>query len=185
MSVEASARVVGSLPHDLRLSPLVPHRDERGTFVELFREEWETGVHPVQWNAVDSEQGVLRGVHVHPRHDDYLTVVRGSATVGLRDLREGSPTEGAAACVELSAEDPAAISIPHGVAHGFHFTAPSTHIYAVSSYWDPADELGCRWDDPGLGIPWPQRQARISQRDADLPSLGVLLGELRAAWRDG
>ena len=80
MSVEASARVAGSLPHDVRLSPLVPHRDERGTFVELFREEWETGVHPVQWNAVDSEQG--------------------------------APTAGAAACVELSAEDPTAISIP-------------------------------------------------------------------------
>ena len=97
MSVEASARVTGSLPHDVRLSPLVPHRDERGSFVELFREEWETDVHPVQWNAVDSEQGVLRGVHVHPRHDDYLTVVRGSATVGLRDLRDDSPTAGAAA----------------------------------------------------------------------------------------
>jgi dTDP-4-dehydrorhamnose 3,5-epimerase len=185
VSVEASARVAGSLPHDVRLSPLVPHRDERGTFVELFREEWETGVHPVQWNAVDSEQGVLRGVHVHLRHDDYLAVIRGSATVGLRDLRDDSPTAGAAACVELGAEDPTAISIPHGVAHGFHFTLPSTHIYAVSSYWDPADELGCRWDDPGLGIPWPQRQARISQRDADLPPLEVLLGELRSAWADG
>jgi dTDP-4-dehydrorhamnose 3,5-epimerase len=185
VSVEASARVAGSLPHDVRLSPLVPHRDERGTFVELFREEWETGVHPVQWNAVDSEQGVLRGVHVHPRHDDYLTVVRGSATVGLRDLRDDSPTSGAAACVELVAEDPTAIAIPHGVAHGFYFSRPSTHIYAVSSYWDPADELGCRWDDPGLEIPWPQRQARISQRDAGLPSLAILLGELRSAWEDG
>jgi dTDP-4-dehydrorhamnose 3,5-epimerase len=182
LNAPASIPVVGSLPHDLRLSPLVPHRDERGTFLELFREEWQPGVHPVQWNAVDSEAGVLRGVHVHPRHDDYLTVIRGSATVGVRDLREGSPTEGAAACVELSAEQPTAISIPHGVAHGFYFNRPSTHIYAVSSYWDPTDELGCRWCDPGLGIPWPQREARISPRDEALPSLEVLLGELRSAW---
>ncbi|HEX7058284.1 MAG TPA: dTDP-4-dehydrorhamnose 3,5-epimerase [Solirubrobacterales bacterium] len=174
--------VSGVLPHDLRLSPLVPHRDDRGTFLELYREEWQTGVDPVQWNAVDTETGVLRGVHVHPRHDDYLTIVRGRATVGVRDLREGSPSEGAAACVELSGERPTAISIPHGVAHGFFFHQPSTHIYAVSHYWDPADELGCRWDDRNLEIPWPQHEAQISQRDAALPSLDVLLDQLRSVW---
>ena len=175
--------MVGSLPHGLLLSPLEPHRDDRGTFLELYREEWSTNVDPIQWNAVHSNAGVLRGVHVHPRHDDYLTIVRGRATVGLRDLRDGSPTEDASACVELSEERPTAISIPHGVAHGFYFQEPSTHIYSVSHYWDMADELGCRWDDPGLEIPWPQREAQISPRDAALPSLDVLLGELRSAWQ--
>lgn len=183
MSAIDATTAVGSVPHDVRLSPLEPHRDDRGTFTELYREEWGTGVDPVQWNAVHTEAGVLRGVHVHPRHDDYLTVVRGRATVGLRDLREGSPSEGAAACVELCAERPTAISIPHGVAHGFYFHEPSTHIYAVSHYWDMADELGCRWDDPQLGMPWPQREARISPRDEALPPLESLLGELRAAQR--
>jgi dTDP-4-dehydrorhamnose 3,5-epimerase len=183
LSAPDTSTAVGLLPHDLRLAPLEPHRDDRGTFTELYREEWGTGVDPVQWNAVHTEPGVLRGVHVHPRHDDYLTVVRGRATIGLRDLREGSPSEGAAACIELTAERPTAISIPHGVAHGFYFHEPSTHIYAVSHYWDMADELGCRWDDPGLGMPWPQQGARISPRDEALPSLEILLGQLRAAWR--
>ena len=182
MSAADAAVTVGSLPHGLRLSPLEPHRDDRGTFLELYREEWDTGVDPIQWNAVHSEAGVLRGVHVHPRHDDYLTVVRGRATVGVQDLRQDSPTEGAAACVELSGEQPAAISIPHGVAHGFYFNEPSTHIYAVSRYWDTTDELGCRWDDPSLEIPWPQREARISPRDEVLPPLSTLLAELSAAW---
>lgn len=180
MSAAGAGATSGSLPHDLRLTPLEPHGDDRGTFTELYREQWETGVAPVQWNVVDSEAGVLRGVHVHPRHDDYLTVIRGRATVGLRDLRPGSPTEGVAACVELDGARPTAISIPHGVAHGFYFHQPSTHVYAVSHYWDPADELGCRWDDPGLEIPWPQRSAHISPRDEQLPSLAKLLGELRA-----
>jgi dTDP-4-dehydrorhamnose 3,5-epimerase len=182
VSIPALAPVVGSLPHDLRLLPLVPHRDERGTFLELYRKEWQPGVDSVQWNAVETERGVLRGVHVHPRHDDYLTVIRGCATVGVRDLREGSPTEGAAACVELSAEHPTAVSIPHGVAHGFYFHKPSTHIYAVSHYWDLTDELGCRWDDPALEIPWLQQEAQISPRDTALPSLDVLLGELKSVW---
>ena len=181
MRAAAPVAVVGALPHDVLLTPLGPHRDDRGTFTELFREAWPTGVRPVQWNAVDSEAGVLRGVHVHPRHDDYLTVIRGAVEVGLRDLRAGSPSAGAAACVALTAERPAAISIPHGVAHGFYFPRASTHVYAVSHYWDPADELGCRWDDPALGIPWPQGEARISERDAALPPLAELLTELRAA----
>ena len=41
------------------------------------------------------------------------------------------------------------------------------------------------WDDPGLEIPWPRREAQISPRDAALPTLEVLLGELRSAWEDG
>lgn len=183
MSAGRAAATIGSLPGDVRVAPLEPHRDERGAFVELYREEWPTGVSPIQWNAVHSEAGVLRGVHVHLRHDDYLTLLRGRATIGLRDLRDSSPTVGAAACVELDAERPAAISIPHGVAHGFFFHESSTHVYSVSHYWDPADELGCRWDDPALEIPWPQREARVSARDASLPSLDALLAELRAAWK--
>jgi dTDP-4-dehydrorhamnose 3,5-epimerase len=179
------SEVEGRLPDGLLVRPLQPHEDDRGTFVELHRREWSTGVEPVQWNAVHNQPGVLRGVHVHPRHDDYLTVVRGRALVGVRDLRPGSPTAGAAACIELSAERPRAVTIPHGVAHGFWFPEASTHIYAVSHYWDLADELGCRWDDRALEIPWPQRQAHISPRDEALPSLETLLGELRAVWREG
>jgi dTDP-4-dehydrorhamnose 3,5-epimerase len=175
--------VVGSLPAGLLLRPLEPHGDDRGTFIEVYRHEWETAVHPVQWNVAHSEAGVLRGVHVHPRHDDYLTVVRGRAIIGVRDLRDESETAGAAACIELCAEQPSAITIPHGVAHGFYFAEPSTHVYAVSHYWDMVDELGCRWDDPALAIPWPQEEAHISPRDEALPPLEALRGELREAWR--
>jgi dTDP-4-dehydrorhamnose 3,5-epimerase len=183
VKVALPSEIVGTLPEGLLVRQLEPHGDDRGTFVELHRQEWDTQIAPIQWNAVHSEPGVLRGVHVHPCHDDYLTVVRGRAIVGLRDLRDRSPSAGAAACIELSAERPAALTIPHGVAHGFYFPEASIHVYAVSHYWDQADELGCRWDDPALEIPWPQREARISTRDESLPPLAILLDELRAAWQ--
>lgn len=166
------------LPAGVRLRPLTTHRDPRGGFTELFRLEWDTGIAPIQWNAVSSAAGVLRGVHVHPRHDDYLIVLQGRATIGLRDLRRGSPTEGMVAVVELRGDSMAAITIPHGVAHGFYFHEPSLHVYSVSHYWDPADELGCRWDDPDLGIPWPVATATLSERDAAAPSLKELLAQL-------
>jgi dTDP-4-dehydrorhamnose 3,5-epimerase len=164
------------------------HRDQRGAFTEVYRREWDTGIAPVQWNAVTSDAGVLRGVHAHIRHDDYLLVLKGRASIGLRDLRQGSPTEGAAVLVELNAAELAALTIPHGVAHGFYFHEPSVHLYAVSRYWDPADELGCHWADAALEIPWPVAHATVSERDAHAGPLSALLDQL-APWqpigRDG
>jgi dTDP-4-dehydrorhamnose 3,5-epimerase len=166
------------LPSGTSVQPLATHADERGAFTELFREEWGTGVSPVQWNAVASAAGVLRGVHVHVRHGDYLTVVSGRAHVGLRDLRAGSPTAGLATLLELRADAMAAIVIPPGVAHGFLFPEPSLHVYAVTHYWDEEDELGCHWADPELAIHWPQAPALVSDRDARAGSLAALVERL-------
>lgn len=166
------------LPAGVVVRPLAAHVDERGTFTELYRLEWATGVTPIQWNAVRSDGGVLRGVHVHLRHDDYLTVPYGRAVVGLRDLRRGSPTEGLSGVVELGGDQQAALVIPHGVAHGFYFLEPSVYVYAVTEYWDPNDELVCHWADPELQIPWPVRSAQVSERDAKSQSLRDLLRQL-------
>ena len=167
------------LPTGVSLLTLTPHADERGVFTELYRVSWEPGFVPAQWNAVRSEPNVLRGVHVHRLHTDYLTVVAGAATVGLHDLRPGSPTEGMGTTVELDAHAPRALVIPVGVAHGFYFHEQSVHAYAVSHEFDPADELGCRWDDPDLQIPWPCTEPLISERDRELGSLN----ELHDVWR--
>jgi dTDP-4-dehydrorhamnose 3,5-epimerase len=169
------------LPSGVTVRRLTPHRDARGTFTELFRASWELTTAPVQWNVVASDKNVLRGVHAHWRHDDYLTLVAGRATIGLHDLRDDSPTGGRGAAVELLAAEPAGIVIPTGVAHGFYFHEPSIHVYAVSHYWDTADELGCRWDDPGLGIDWPCAEPRLSERDRGLGTLSELRATARAA----
>jgi dTDP-4-dehydrorhamnose 3,5-epimerase len=167
-----------NLPEGVALRPLAMNRDSRGSFTEVFRDEWDTGASPVQWNAVSSEAGTLRGVHLHIRHDDYLTTLKGWASVGLRDLRRGSPTEGLSVLVELTEDPLAALLIPHGVAHGFYFPEPSLHLYGVTKYWDVDDELACHWADPELGIPWPAEPTIISERDATAPSLAQLLDEL-------
>jgi dTDP-4-dehydrorhamnose 3,5-epimerase len=172
-------RIETVLPAGVRLVPLTPHGDERGVFTELFRATWDTGVTPVQWNVVSSNANVLRGVHAHVRHTDYLTLAVGRASIGLHDLRAESPTEGLGTTVDLDADEPAALVIPVGVAHGFYFHSSSVHVYAVSHEFDPADELGCRWDDPELDVAWPCTKPMISSRDEALGSLS----ELRAVWR--
>jgi dTDP-4-dehydrorhamnose 3,5-epimerase len=169
------------LPAGVELRELRANGDERGVFTELFRREWGLPVDPVQWNIVHSEAGVLRGVHVHPVHDDYLTVVAGCAAVGLRDLRPDSPTAERVAVVKLRGRTPTSIAIPHGVAHGFLFLEASTHCYAVSHSWHPEDELGCRWDDRELEIPWPRSPTLVSDRDQNAPSLAELRAQLAAS----
>lgn len=166
------------LPSGVVLDDLAMHADQRGVFTEVFRTEWSVAVRPVQWNVVGSRSGVLRGVHVHPRHDDYLVVVSGRATVGLRDLRRSSDTEGLSSTVDLSADALRAITIPHGVAHGFLFHEPSTHLYAVSHYWDIDDELGCFWGDEDLAIDWPFEPTLVSERDATAQSLQDLVSQI-------
>ena len=146
-----------TLPAGCSLRPLTTHDDERGSFTELFRREWDTGADPVQWNVVASAAGVLRGVHVHIRHDDYLSVPRGHATVGLRDLRRFSPTSGLSTFVDLRGDD---------------------HVYAVSHYWDPEDELACHWADPELELTWPLTPTLVSPRDEAAKPLSALVDRL-------
>ncbi|HEX2086519.1 MAG TPA: dTDP-4-dehydrorhamnose 3,5-epimerase [Solirubrobacteraceae bacterium] len=164
--------------HGVCLHPLTTHADDRGTFTEIFRQEWGLGVEPLQWNAVRTEARVLRGVHVHVAHADLLTVLAGRATIGLRDVRSGSPTSGAATTVELRGDAMQAIVIPPGVAHGFLFHEPSLHVYSVTEYWAPEDEMGCHWADPALGIAWPFEPERVSERDEAAGSLAELEAQL-------
>lgn len=154
-------------------------RDRRGSLTEIFRQEWVNSAVPVQWNCVQSEANVLRGVHVHVKHVDYLVVIQGRMQIGVTDLREGGI--GAGSIVELSEEKRSMLMVPQGVAHGFYFPEPTIFVYGVSEYWDPIhDEYGCRWDDPALGIPWPQAIAPVlSERDEAACSLEELLVTLR------
>lgn len=166
------------LPVGVLLRRLMMHHDTRGSVTEIFRAEWGTGVKPVQWNTVVSSAHVLRGVHLHLKHSDYLLLLSGRMSLGLLDLRPGSLTERRSCIVELTGECLTAVEIPPGVAHGFYYHEQSIHVYAVDDYWNPADELGCHWADPELGIPWPDGAAIVSERDRELPPLAVLVKEL-------
>jgi dTDP-4-dehydrorhamnose 3,5-epimerase len=152
---------------------LTTHEDDRGALTEVFRDVPEIDIAPVQWNFVRSRAGVLRGVHAHVRHTDYLIVLEGSAIVGMKDLRPDSPTRNVTMMLRLDGDTLRALVIPPGVAHGFYFERPTLHLYAVDCYWDPVDELGCAWDDPGLNIPWPCLSPHISVRDSQLPAFSA------------
>jgi dTDP-4-dehydrorhamnose 3,5-epimerase len=169
-----------TLPGGVELVPISPHTDERGSFAEVFRDSWPTGVSPAQWNVCRSRAGVLRGVHCHLRHADYLMLLDGRLVLGLHDLRPGSSTEGWSGLLDLPAGE-LGVVIPPGVAHGFYFPDPSLHLYAVTHEFDPTDELGCTWNDPELGLDWPCAAPLLSPRDQQAPPLDFLRDAVRLA----
>lgn len=153
----------------VQLVRLVPHSDDRGTFVETFRKEWfpqrEWG--KVQMNLSYSKRGCVRGLHYHHRQVDYWTFIQGEFRVGLYDLRPSSSTYGRAATIDVRAEDRMGIYIPVGVAHGFATKTDVVMTYLVDNYYDPdaSDENEVAWNDPDIGIDWGIEVTRQSERD--------------------
>jgi dTDP-4-dehydrorhamnose 3,5-epimerase len=178
-------RAEGTSIAGVRLLRLAPIEDHRGSLVELCRLSWLAETTIVQWNVVASGPGVLRGMHWHNLHWDLIAAVQGRLVVGLADLRVGSPTELVAELIEVDAEAPAAVLIPPGVAHGFFSPDGSIVMYGVSRYWDPADELGVRFDDPELSLDWPlpPNGPVLSERDASQPLLSAV--RERPRWLSG
>ena len=162
------------------------HADERGYFIETYRREWfDLGREMIQGNRGNRQAGSVVGLHYHLHQADYWYVPSGHARVVLHDLRTGSPTDGATQMLDMGEVDGAennhlGLFIPPGVAHGFCYPEPCVQLLGVSHVFDAADELGCRFDDPDLGLDWPMTEPSISPRDAALPSLAALLGEFTA-----
>jgi dTDP-4-dehydrorhamnose 3,5-epimerase len=157
------------------------HGDNRGRFIETFRQEWlPEGAPPmVQGNRADRKEGALVGLHYHRFQADFWYVPTGRAMVVLHDLRASSATDGATLILEIGEHDHRGVYIPPGVAHGFYALTDMTITYLVDHYYDPADELGVAWDDPALQIVWPTANPELSERDRTNPRRADIDADLR------
>ena len=152
--------------------------DERGFFARTFcrREFRERGLDPdlVQCSlSYNRWSGTLRGMHYQaPPHAEGKLVrcTAGAAWDVILDLRPDSPSYLRHAGLRLDADNRLALYVPPGVAHGFLTLADDSELfYQMSVYFEPSAAHGVRWDDPAFGIEWPQKPARISERDAGYP----------------
>jgi dTDP-4-dehydrorhamnose 3,5-epimerase len=137
-----------------------------------------------------SAPGVLRGLHYHQRQLDYWVVVAGRAFVALVDVRpvlDGRRSRPILETRLLETDD--WVVIPAGVAHGFLALDAIELLYLVTNEYDGTDELGFAWDDPEVGVPWPELDVTVdgrpilSDRDRSNPSLADLLARLGAVPR--
>jgi dTDP-4-dehydrorhamnose 3,5-epimerase len=172
------------LPSGLLLIEPTKFGDARGFFSETFnvRDLAAVGVDTlfVQDNhSLSALRGTIRGLHFQaPPHaqDKLVRVVRGSVLDVAVDLRKGSPTFGQHAAVELSAKNWKQLLVPVGFAHAFCTLEPDTEvIYKVSALYSPQSDMGIAWNDPALGIAWPDfAGAELSAKDAKLPPLAEI-----------
>lgn len=155
--------------------------DERGMFVETFRQEWLPADAPnmVQGNRATRKKGSLVGMHYHLYQEDFWYVPFGTALVALHDLREGSSTNGKSLTLELSGENHKCVYIPRGIAHGFLALTDMTITYLVDNYYNGSDELGVLYSDPELGFEWPLDDLTVSDRDNSNPLRRDIESKLR------
>ena len=174
--------ISGIMLEGVELYQLEKNIDSRGSFTEIFQKHWESCIDPVQWSVVESGPGVFRGMHYHNRHDEYFSLISGRCLVGLKDLRPGSTTFEGHSLFELTADSPSAVTFPRRILHGWYFIETSIHIQSVSeSYnnYSADDNLGCKWNDKDLEIPWPFSEAVVSERADSFPGYKKLLDYLK------
>jgi dTDP-4-dehydrorhamnose 3,5-epimerase len=155
--------------------------DSRGFFLESYNQRSfaEIGIHEsfVQDNHSRSERGVLRGLHyqlVQPQ-GKLVRAVRGEIFDVAVDLRRGSPSFGQWTGHLLNEDNKRMLWVPAGFGHGFLvLSAVAEVVYKATDFYAPQGERSVLWNDPQIGIEWPDAGTPIlSAKDA----AGKLLSE--------
>ena len=158
------------------------HGDDRGYFIETFRQdllEEAIGykVNFVQDNESRSTKGVLRGLHYQlPPYTQakLVRVIEGSVLDVAVDIRKSSSTFGNYVAAELTDENKHQLFVPHGFAHGFIVLSDSaTFAYKVDNYYAPEHDRGIAFDDKELKIDWQlsAEELQLSDKDKTHPTL--------------
>ena len=145
------------------------HGDSRGYFMETYNQNdmHEAGLDMVfvQDNQSMSTKGVLRGLHFQKQYPQgkLVRVIRGRVFDVAVDLRADSATYGKWYGVELTEENKKQFYISEGFAHGFLVLSDEAEFcYKVTDFYHPGDEGGLAWNDPEIGITWPELTGEYS-----------------------
>lgn len=173
-----------AIPEVMRLRPR-RFGDSRGYFAEVFSArvfcDRVAKVDFVQDNeALSGAAGTLRGLHFQrpPMAQGKLVrVIKGAIIDVAVDIRRGSPTYGHYVSARLDGADGDQLWVPAGFAHGYCTLEPDTLVaYKVTDSYSPAHDGGILWNDPALGIKWPDVAGGpiLSDKDLKLPPLADL-----------
>lgn len=151
------------------------HRDSRGYFMETYNQNdmREAGLDVVFVQDCESmsTRGVLRGLHFQKKYPQgkLVRVIQGAVFDVAVDLRKESQTFGKWFGIELTGENNKQIYIPEGFAHGFLVLSDIARIcYKTTDFYHPEDEGGIAWNDPEIGIKWPEMKGmrfQLSEKD--------------------
>ncbi len=166
-------KVIDTKIPDVKLLEPQVFGDERGFFMETFRDEWfkQNVVDRtfLQENHSKSVKGVLRGLHYQTENTQgkLVRVVSGAVFDVAVDMRENSPTFGQWVGEILSVENKRQLWVPEGFAHGFYvLTDEAEFTYKCTDYYNPKAEHSLIWNDETVGIEWPlEGEPSLSAKD--------------------
>lgn len=162
---------------DVKVIETPRFEDDRGHFQETWRQTWLEDVTFVQENQSRSKNNVLRGLHYQlPNPQGKLVRVTAGEIFDVAvDIRKSSPTYGQWVGEILSAENRKQLWVPEGFAHGFQVLSEFADvIYKCRGYYSPGDEHVLLWNDPAIGIAWPNTDPVMNDKDVE----GKVFGEV-------
>ena len=159
--------------------------DERGYFMESYRQSWMDSLTGFSGSFVQDNQslshfGTIRGLHFQQgeyAQSKLIRVLQGAILDVVVDIRQGLPTFGEKVSVVLSAENKQQLWIPKGFAHGFSVVSETALVcYKCDAYYNKSSDMGIHPLDKTLNIDWkiPKDHQRISEKDLELPTFNSL-----------
>jgi dTDP-4-dehydrorhamnose 3,5-epimerase len=171
-----------SIPDVLLIEPIV-HRDERGYFVETFRQDILDQALGYKINFIQDNEsgsiskGVLRGLHYQSppyTQSKLVRVIKGRILDVAVDIRQDSPTFGKHVSVELSEDNKKQLFLPQGFAHGFAVLSEGAiFAYKVDAYFSAHHDKGIAYNDKDIAVDWLLPEVDIILSEADRNNLNL------------
>lgn len=154
--------------------------DERGSLtVTGLDEEFKALGLPrfIRYMYTRSEYNVLRGLHFqwNPPMGKLIQVIKGEAFLVAVDLRHDSPTFLDYHGIFVSEDKPLQVWASSGFARGYLTLSEETLVQYSCDEYVGADSAIC-WDDPDIGIDWPETKPKLSERDAHAQTVAEFFG---------
>ena len=167
------------IPGAFLLEPERPE-DRHGFFARRYcrRELEQRGLDPALVRcevSINRLRGTVQGMHYQAEPYPESQLIRctaGSVFSVLVDMRSDSPAFRRHLGCELSKENRKSLYVPALVAHGFQTLEDDCEVFFQTSEFEyPKYARGARWNDPALGIEWPQEISFIAERDLAFPDI--------------
>ena len=161
------------------VSSLSCFNDERGSLLRLLDNSYiEDDLDPFQVSYTllsrNPTKGTLRGMHYQEApHAErkFISCLSGAIFLVIFDPRSESDSFLMSESTTLTAADQKGIHVPAGLALGWMTLESDTDIhYSIQGTFNASASRGLRFDDPILGLAWPDTPQLVSDKDLQWPA---------------
>jgi len=169
---------MSNLPNEIEVLNFHSIVDDRGSWLRVF-DTLKSKNSDLCFSQISISnnilKGTLRGLHFQKiPFSEYKAIacLNGSIYDVVVDIRKDSVNYLKWYSTYLSSSDNKFLLVPPGYAHGFLTLEDDTQlIYGMDKVFSPKHYSGIHWNDPKIGVNWPDMPKVISDKDSSLPWL--------------